>query len=660
MMNVLGFHFIRPEWLWLLPVHVVLICALLRSSGATPWAAHLPKAALEVLSIGRFSPHRFERYWLAVTGLSLIIAAAGPSWVKQSAPSLNNQSATIILLDLSPSMLSEDIQPDRITRARYELLDLLDRQKDGQVGLIAYGGSAHIVSPLTDDADTIKALVPALSPTIIPERGSNAEAAIRLAQRLLNDAGVSRGNLVLITDGVSDTAKEQILRDFKRTHTLSILGVGGRKLAPIPEENGGFLKDSNGQIVLTKLEFNGLRELASSTGGRATTLFPDTQDTDILTNNATTAFAGDKHSDSQPQENHDYDQWQDMGYLLILLTLPIVVLLFRKGAVYCLALFLLAPMPFDATAESTISLAHLFQTQNQRAAALMQKGKHAEAADTFENEDWSAVANYKAKNYEATITDLDNKADAISLYNKANAQALNGQLEAAIESYNAVLTLEPGHEDAEHNKAFLEQLIKQQDPQNQNQDSQQGGEQNQEQGQNPQDQQQSGSDSNNGQESENQTPSSDNNQQQQESPSSAKQDDTNSLSEQSEQQANSSEPTDDQQEQTSDNQTSQPENQAGEGETQQESLINDQTRLENERPGENDPSAPPSLSEQTTVIENNEQSLSDSSEQWLRSIGEDPSGLLRRKFEYQAWQRQQQQKNQQRNRTSNSAKEQRY
>ena len=663
-MNVFDLHFLRPEWLWLLPVHILLAWLLMRSSVTTPWEGHLPKAALEVLSIGHTSKNRFQRWWLLLCGLGLIVAAAGPSWVKKPTPALSNQSATVILLDLSPSMLSTDIKPNRITRARFELIDILDQQRDGQTGLIAYGASAHIVSPLTDDADTIKALIPALSPTVIPEPGSNVEAAVELAQQLLSDAGAGGGKLILITDGVTESAKNQILRQLKSSNSLSILAVGGNELTPIPGANGGFVKDQGGEIVLTQLDFGRLNELASKAGGVASRLFADAKDTERLTG-AVTGGSPFNSSNSSADQNtntntNDYDQWQDMGYLFILLTLPWLLALFRKGAVYLVAVFIFLPIPESALAQSSFSLNDVFTTKDQQAAKLMQQGKHAEAAATFKDGDWSAAANYKAKQYQATISNLEGKTDVTSLYNKANAQAFSGDLEAAINTYDAVLEQQASHEDAAHNKALLEQLLEQQNQQQNQQESQQQ-EQDGQQGDDQQQEENGQSDSSQQQNSENQQgsdeePSADQKPSADKEPSAEKEpsaDEKPSANKESSSDQDSSEDTKSLSQQSEQQKQDAPEPQ--EGKSKAES--NPESAPEEETPTDTQAQQTPpnDTANQTTddtetfvqaQQESNAQALSDSSEQWLRSINEDPAGLLRRKFEYQAWQREQQRQQQ--------------
>jgi len=141
--------------------------------------------------------------------------------------------------DLSPSMLAQDLSPDRLTRAKFKLIDMLRQQRDGQTALIAYAGEAHTVSPLSDDPKTIEALLPALHPNVMPVRGSNTEAAVELAQQLLSDAGLHSGDILLITDGIANDAITDIRNSINSNYRVSVLAVGGNDATPIPSPNGG-------------------------------------------------------------------------------------------------------------------------------------------------------------------------------------------------------------------------------------------------------------------------------------------------------------------------------------------------------------------------------------------------------------------------------------
>lgn len=123
----------------------------------------------------------------------VIFALAGPAFEKRPQPVFKAQSALVILLDLSRSMDAEDIKPSRLNRARYKINDILKQRKEGQTALIAYAADAFVVSPLTDDADTITAQVPALETHIMPAQGSRLDLALQKARALFINGGQNKG-----------------------------------------------------------------------------------------------------------------------------------------------------------------------------------------------------------------------------------------------------------------------------------------------------------------------------------------------------------------------------------------------------------------------------------------------------------------------------------
>src|SRR5690606_36738553 len=143
------------------------------------WRDIIAPELLPHLLRGRHSRPGSGRWLLLGCGwLLAVLALAGPSWERLPQPVVQRDHAVVAILDLSLSMYAEDIPPSRLVRARHKLLSLLEQQREGLIGLVAYAGDAHVVAPLTDDRGTIANLIPALSPDIMPLPGSDAAAAV--------------------------------------------------------------------------------------------------------------------------------------------------------------------------------------------------------------------------------------------------------------------------------------------------------------------------------------------------------------------------------------------------------------------------------------------------------------------------------------------------
>lgn len=611
--NVDQLHFIRPEWLWLWPIALLLWLLLKKDRAGQQWSNHISKEMLAALQLNSTQLPNGWKWYLLTGWVAIIAAAAGPTWNKQAVPTLQNKKALVLVLDLSPSMLAQDLTPDRLTLAKYKLIDVLRKQADGQTALIAYAGDAHTVSPLTDDPAIIETLLPALHPNIMPSAGSNTEAAIELAQQLLSDAGLASGDILLITDGVAPEAIAHVNHHLRKSFRLSVLAIGSREATPVPAARGGFLHKANGEIVLSTINRSELRQLATRNGGHFSTLTTNDSDIEKL---LSSAFESSDISEGSVS-NIVYDAWADMGHWLALLSLPLFALLFRKGLIYLLPLILILPTNSEAAG---LGWDDLWQTRDQQATKFLKQKNYNDAANTFKRKDWSAIANYKQGHYEHVITDLEGFNDTTSLYNKANALALKGDLKEALTLYQRVIKDDPKHADAAHNKSLLEQLMKQQEeqqnqqPQDQNSEDSSEGDPSEQKDQNSQEK-----DSKSQQKSE-KTESEKQKDKGQET------DDAKNSKPSSQQQSQQQEPSKDSQQQNQ--QPSELEEQGDDKETESEQANTKETPEEN-----ND-----NLKSQVTntqIDSSDKEPLKDSSEQWLRSIQDDPSGLLRRKFEYQ-------------------------
>ena len=261
------FHFLRPDWLWALPL-VILATALLahRRLAAGSWQ-NVVSATLApfVLSHSQNKQGQYRWWLLGLGGVLAVVALAGPAWQRIEQPVFRSDQALVIALDMSRSMDAQDVAPSRLLRARLKILDILERRNGGQTAMVVYSSNAFTVTPLATDTDTIAALVNSLSTDIMPSRGSYPIAAINKGQQLLENAGATFGEILLVTDGGTSPAAERVARDLKEFgYTLSVLAVGTRDGAPIPQQNGGFVTDQSGNIAVPKLEENALRSLAEA------------------------------------------------------------------------------------------------------------------------------------------------------------------------------------------------------------------------------------------------------------------------------------------------------------------------------------------------------------------------------------------------------------
>ncbi|MDJ0918775.1 MAG: VWA domain-containing protein [Woeseiaceae bacterium] len=571
-------NFIRPELLWGIPVVIVTAFLLARRHlAAGSWLDVIDeRLAPHVLSGTQQQSSSLPWWLLGITGSLAFVALAGPAWERVQQPVYRSDQAMVIALDLSRSMDAQDVAPSRLLRSRLKILDLLERRATGQTALVVYSANAFTVTPLTDDTDTIAALVNSLGTDIMPSRGSYPVAAIEKGQRLLEQAGVSYGEVLLITDGGTSPAAERYARQLRESgYTLSILGVGTREGAPIPRQNGGFVTDGAGNIAVPKLEEADLRKLASAGGGRYATLTADNQDLDFLLSGE---VSGDVGEGAASDESLATDQWREEGPWLVLLLLPLAALAFRRGWVLLLLVFIVPVQQAEASVFEDFK--GLFLNDDQKGRAALADGDPARAAELFENPDWQNVALYRKGDFEEAAARFAESGDARNLYNLGNSMAKLGEFESALDAYEQVLEMDPADEDAAYNRDLIQELLDQQQEQQEQQQSEQGEGEGEE------------SDSEN--------------------------------SEQSDQDGQQSDGQTDGESQDSDAQQQDP---------NEEDLEALQEELQ--RAAEEQQQSEQQLSEAELAELRRAQEQEQAMEQWLRRIPNDPGGLLRRKFRYQ-------------------------
>jgi len=639
-----GFHFLRPWWLLLLPLLLIVLWFLRRRRlQSRRWQNVCDEQLLPHLLISE-SGARQRRGLLLIVGLSgllSIAALAGPAWKQLEQPVFRDQSALVLMLDLSRSMDATDVKPTRLTRARLKLIDILKQRKEGQSALIVYAADAFVVSPLTEDAETIIAQVSSLKTGLMPQQGSRPDLAIDMAQQLLAQAGALRGELLLISDGLEnvppDVLQSTIAELTQSDYRLSILAVGDAAGAPIALPDGGFLKDSSGAIVIPRLDETGLRALALQGGGHYQAMRVDDLDITTLLDSARLT----SQSELEESQGFKADQWREEGPWLLLLLLPLALMAFRRGHLFIICLMALPLMslsPGTAEAEEGVASSNeqswwsgFWSTPDQRASRAFESDDLKQASTLFENREWQAAANYRNGNYQQSIDALAGIESADAYYNTGNAYAQLKQWQAALDAYDHALALQSKHEDAKHNRALVEEQLKQESGESSSDDSQsgesdEGGEQSQQS-----DSQQGESQPGESQQDESQSNPSEgesSDQQQGGQPSSDEMGDVPQPSsqadanDQSEEDASQSEPA---------QQMSESDEEAGEQPADEVQQARQGEEAEGDAQSEERSASAAELSEAQAEIQQ-------ANDQWLRRIPDDPGGLLRRKFQYQSQQ----------------------
>lgn len=578
------FHFLRPLWLLMLLAAFLLPLILRRfHQSDSGWSKLIPAKLLRpmISQSGADGTPRKSPVWPAVAAVVVLaIALAGPSWRQAPTPLQQQDDSLVIVLDLSLSMLATDVEPDRLTVAKRKIRDILKAREGALTALVVYAGDAHVVTPLTDDRNTIEGMLDVLEPVIMPATGNRTDLGIQHGLELLEQGAPGNGRILLIADEVGERYRERITGDLAASRfSLSTLTVGTAEGGPIPLARQGFIRE-NGDIVIARADPAGMTSLARRNNGNSHEL--TITDNDILALEL-------RPIDSADWKDSDQDltvkRWQDDGYWLLWLAAPLALIGWRRGA---MVVILFALIPLTPRPAMAVDWDGLWSRQDQRAPELIEKDPD-HAAQILDDPAWRGSALYRKGEFESAAEAFARADSPSAEYNRGNALARAGKLEEALEAYNTVLEAQPEHEDAQFNRDLVKQLLEQQQDQSGGEGNDSSDQEGDQQQQDNQQNSQSDSDSQN-------------------------------------QQGNSSDQPGEQRQDNQQNNQQQDSERDGDSENQEQ----------NQSPGEEDQSSADSAETNDQAArspaELETSPLNQGQEQWLRRVPDNPGGLLRRKF----------------------------
>lgn len=477
----MSLHFIRPEWLLaLVPLALVLLSLWRQHENHSAWNRYIAPHLAKILVTQGSKKSRRPLHLLAFTWLIATLALAGPAVNKQSLPVFAAEQGRVLVMDMSVSMFATDLAPNRLTQAKFRATDLLRNLKEGETGLVAFAGDAFTISPLTRDTGTLLNLLPTLSPEIMPVRGSNLAAGLTQAKTLLAQGGHIRGDIILMTDGITAAQFDEANSALSGTqYRLAVVAFGTSQGAPIRLPDGQLQRDSSNEVVVASTDFALLQKLAVNNKG---VLIQNRTDGNDL------AQLQDWLSDTGDAKATDLDgeTWQDLGpYLALLLLLP-ALFSFRQGIVASIGfatlaggiLLAAAPQPAHASMWDN-AWDNVWKTPDQQGMQAYQSQDYANAAKQFESPQWRGSAQYKAGDYEQALKTFEQDSSAQGLYNQGNALMQLGKPDKAKERYQAALEKQTDFPAAKANLELAEKLLKEQqkqqgknDQQDKNQDQQ--------------------------------------------------------------------------------------------------------------------------------------------------------------------------------------------
>jgi Ca-activated chloride channel family protein len=439
-----AFHFLRPQFLWLLlPAAAALTIGLLSIRQEVRWkeiiAPHLRPFVIQKGS-------ERIKLWMHITGFVVLtlgtLALAGPTWKKVEVPGQDLETPLVILLDLSQSMLAEDLQPNRLERAKFKINDLLKSNPRARAALIGFAGTAHTIVPLTKDYDIILSHIDGLSPSVMPFAGSDLAAALQLADTVT--AATDAPGTVLIFSDDFDDSHFPLLQDYtqRSVNTVEVMAVNTAAGSEVPG-----VRDDSGEAVYSALDETVLSQLASLEKVTVNRLTLDESDVELISQKVKRNLIFTE----QPEETED--EWRDAGLLLVIPMAALLLMWFRKGWV----LYLLCGLLFSSCGDIN-RFADLWYTPDYQGQRLSERGEYEEAASRYDDPLRRGVAYYKSGDYDAAIRAFSSDTSAYGAYNLGLAYFQNGDTAAALLAFGLAAEMDPELEAARTNQQQLGEL----------------------------------------------------------------------------------------------------------------------------------------------------------------------------------------------------------
>lgn len=433
------------------------------------------------------------KFWLLQAALALIIVMlARPQLGTKISHEKRQGIETIIAMDISNSMLAQDVTPSRLDRCKMMVENLVDNFTDDKIGLIVFAGDAFIQLPITSDYVSAKMFLADIQPSLIATQGTDIALAISKAvNSFTQEEGIGKA-IIVITDGEDHEggAVEAAQEARKKGMRVYVLGVGSKGGAPIPDGNGGYMKDRAGNTVMTRLNQDMCRDIAKAGGGAYIHVDNNSDAQRQLDNEL--AKLSKKETETTVYSDFD-EQFQAVGILVLLLLIAELCLLecknpllknvrFFKGkrryASAILALMLVSAIPTQAQSD---------RSNIREGNRLFRSGKHADSEVSYrkameknprnpqaaynlgnalfaQKKDSAAVVAYQS----GVQLETSAKRKAMGYHNMGVVCQSHKMFSEAIEAYKNALRLNPKDDEARYNLELCKkQQKKQQDKKNQ-------------------------------------------------------------------------------------------------------------------------------------------------------------------------------------------------
>ncbi len=479
-------HINDLQFLWVIPLVLLLYFFLirmkkesLRKFGDTEIIARL----MPNVSSGK----RWLKLFLLLTGFaSLILGLANPQIGSKLEKGERKGVDIIIALDVSNSMLSEDIKPNRLEQARQSISRMIDRLDNDRIGIIVFAGKAYPMLPITHDHVAAKMFLSNINTDIVPTQGTSIADAIDLALKSFPEGEYGKA-LVVITDGedhegeVIDKVKEAVSKGI----VIHAIGMGSPQGSPIPLFVGankvGFRKSKDGQTIITRLNESILQQIANEGQG----IYVRATNSQAGLQRIYEEIQKMKKTEFNNQVFSDYDSRYYYFLMLALILLVVEQLITERSSRWFKRIKFLLPLLILFAPSIVFSQSESSHIRDGNRLYDKEKYQDSEIAyrKAIEKNQRSLRGNYnlgnslyRQENYEeaansylhASVQKADDKSLAKTYHNFGNALLKSQKLPESIDAYKKSLRLDPTDEDTRYNLAYAMKMLEQQQKQEQN------------------------------------------------------------------------------------------------------------------------------------------------------------------------------------------------
>ena len=331
------FRFAHPEFLYLLFVLPVLalfyIYAFMQKRKAIKRYGNLELLAVLMPDVSTKRQHlKFILSFVAITVMVFVIA--GPQFGTKLETVKREGVEIMVCLDVSNSMLAEDVAPNRLEKAKQILSKLTDGFSNDKVGMIVFAGDAFTQLPITSDYISAKMFLSSINPSMVSSQGTAIGAALNLAVRSFTPNEASAKAIIVITDGENheDDAAKAAKAAAEKGIRVNIVGIGDPKGTPISlDGSNNFLKDNEGNVVITKLNEQMCQEIAAA--GNGMYVHADNTNAALKALQSEIGKMNKTEMDSKVYSEYD-EQFQSLAWVVLVLLIVEVLLLDRKNHVF--------------------------------------------------------------------------------------------------------------------------------------------------------------------------------------------------------------------------------------------------------------------------------------------------------------------------------------